>query len=137
MEYGSFLVDSGPADKITLLQPIQNRGLRICLQKKIGQMSTNNLHKKCKVDRLAIRRKKQLVCLMYRHSQDRENLAARPNRRTRGDLKVKLKVERPKRSKYRTGPLYRGMQAWDELPLHIQELPDVAQFKNKVKPYLK
>ena len=137
MEYGNFLIDSGPATLIKKFQPLQNRGLRICLKKRIGQMSTNKLHKKCKVERLDIRRKRQLACLMYRHSQVKGNLASKPNMRTRGDLKVKLKVERPKRSKYRSSPLYRGMQVWDELPLHLQELPDVAQFKTKLKSHLK
>ena len=137
LEYGSFLTDSGPATIVKKYQPLQNRGLRICTRKRIGEMSTNKLHKTCKVQRIEVRRNVQLACLMYKHSKEAENQRPRRHRRTRGDMKVKLNVERPKRTKYRSGPLYRGMLIWDNLEVHIQEQPDIYQFKTELKKHLK
>ena len=136
IEYCDFLVDSGPADRIRKLQTHQNNGLRICVRKKIGEMTTNQLHKKCNVERLDPRRRKHLACLMYRHASVEGNCIIQ-NNRTRADSKRKLKVERPKREKYRRGPLYRGMQIWSELDSDLQKQESVHQFKAKLQKVIK
>ena len=136
LEYGNFIVDSGPQTGIRRLQTQQNNGLRICTRSKVIDISINQLHKTCKVARLETRRKKQLACLMYRHTTNPENCVIQRNR-TRSDKKVKMKVERPHREKYRKGPLYRGMLIWDELDCYIQDAETVDQFKTKIASIIK
>ena len=136
IEYGDFIIDSGPVKLIRKLQTHQNNGLRICMRKKIGEVSTNYLHSKCKVERLELRRKRHLACLMYRHANTDSNCVTQ-HHRTRSDAKKKLLVERPKKEKYRKGPLYRGMQIWDEIPPDIQKCEGSHLFKIKIKTVIK
>ena len=136
IEYCDFLIESGKPTLVRKLQTHQNNGLRICTRKKIGDISTNQLHKTCKVERLEPRRKRHLLCLIYRHAQDNDNCVTRLNR-TRSDSKKKLRVERPKREKYRKGPLYRGMQSWDDLDTTVQNIEDVFIFKKKLRTVIK
>ena len=131
LEYGDFLVDSVPKSHIKQLQTVQNKGLRTCLRVKPLEMSTNALHKKCKIERLCPRRKRHLVSLIYKVAQDPNNRVLQ-NNRTRSDKKVKLKVERPKREKYKKGPLYRGMGLWDQIPSDIQKSESGYIFKTKI-----
>ena len=81
-----------------------------------------------RVERLAPRRKRHLAALIYKVAQDPRNRILQQNR-TRSDKKVKLKVERPKREKYKKGPLYRGMQLWDQIPHDIQKCESSHIFK--------
>ena len=74
--------------------------------------STNTMHRKCNVERLAPRRKRHLAALIYKVAQDPRNRILQRNR-TRSDKKVKLRVERPTQEKYKKGPLYLGMQLCD------------------------
>ena len=89
---------------------------------------TNAAYRKCKMERLLNRRNRHLVNLVFKHAEDPDNRVLQ-NNRTRSDKKVKLKVERPKREKYRRGPLYRGMQLWDELPPDVQKSDSLQLFK--------
>ena len=67
---------------------------------------------------------------MYKYGQGEANIAP-TRRRTRGDMKIRFRVERPKREKYRTSPLYRGMLEWNELDEDVQKSPDIIIFKKK------
>ena len=116
---------------IKQLQTAQNKGLRTCLHVRPLDLSTNKLHRKCKIERLAPRRKRHLAALMYKVSQDPRNRILQRNR-TRSDKKVKLKVERPKREKYKKGPLYRGMLLWDQIPHDIQHCDSSHIFKTRI-----
>lgn len=66
-----------------------------------------------------------------------KNNCVKQNVRTRASNKVKLKMERPKREKYKRGPLYRGMLLWNELHENVQKLESVHMFKNKIKQIIK
>ena len=132
MEYGDFLFDSAPPNKVRKLQVQQNNSLRICTRTKVGDVSVNYLHRKCKVERLEPRRKRHLLCLIYRHASIPGNLLPSLNR-TRGDGKKRIKVERPKREKYRRNPLYRGVMMWEELDVDTQMLESIHLFQNKLK----
>ena len=74
--------------------------------------------------------------MMYRHAESEGNCIGQHNR-TRSDLKRKLKVERPKREKYKRGPLYRGMIIWDELNSELQKSESIHIFKSKLKNVIK
>ena len=86
---------------------------------------------KCKVERLEPCRKRHSASLIYKVAQDPNNRVLQRNR-TRSDKKVKLKVEQPKREKYRKGPLYRGMELWDQIPHDIQKSDSVHILKAKI-----
>ena len=132
LEYGDFLVESAPKSHIKQLQTVQNKGLRTCLRVKPMDLSTNALQRKCKVERLGPRRKRHLVSLIYKVAQDPKNRVLQ-NNRTRSDKKIKLKVERPKREKYKKGPLYRGMGLWDQISSEIQKCDSSHIFKAKIQ----
>ena len=57
--------------------------------------------------------------------------------RTRGDSKKRVKLQRPKREKYRRSPLYRGSQLWDELSQADQQIESIHTFKTRLKKIIK
>ena len=96
LDYMSILVDSSTQRKIKKLQPLQNRAICI-VEKRVGYISTlemNELHKKHKLKLLCERRKVFMLKLMYKLSQDAENVNDyRPHMVLRTAPKVKMKLD--------------------------------------------
>ena len=115
MEYSSFLLDGAPEWVPRKLQVIQNDCLRICVRARdVREVSIDELHVECEIDKLETRRNKFLLALMYQRSQNEQNTVL-PVRELRSSSSIKLKVSRPKCELYRRSPLFRGASLWDGL----------------------
>ena len=97
----------------------------------IRTVSVIALHKECKVEFLARKRKLQLLCLMWKKAHGGEALEQR-NVRTRGDLKIKFAKRRAKSSFYQKSPYYRGVSLWDIHDNNIQRLSTIKRFKHAI-----
>ena len=107
--------------------------LRKCLQiKNPLDISEEALHVKCNIKILSKRRDIQLLSLIHKWSRDISNVVPPERQRTRGDSKIKLKVDRPRLTAYRKSPLYRGKILWDVLDQNIQKIDKAVTFRKKV-----
>ena len=133
LEYGDIVLDGGPETLVGEIQTIQNHCLRACLHiwdpRSISRIA---LHDKCKVKWLKERRTASLLCRMYRLSRDPEHVIV-PVRELRGNVYIKLKVQRPKGETYRKSPKYRGHLAWNELGSEVQQLPSYEKFVTEIR----
>ena len=114
LEYASTVLESGPKDLCNKLQVLQNRGLRICKRiHKAREVHINDLHDDCKIDTLEVRRKRSLLCHMYKWSRDEQNILYKPTIRTRQDKTMQLKIPNAKDCKaYSKTPRFRGNEEW-------------------------
>ena len=107
IDYMSILVNSSTQRKIKKLQPLQNRALRT-IEKVSGYMSTldmKELHSKLNLKLLNERRKIFMLKLMYKLSQDNENVNRyRPEMILRTAPKVKMKIEFTDKERVRRSP---------------------------------
>ena len=71
---------------------------------------------------LTVRRKRNILGLMYQFSQKPNNTVTAP-RVLRGDDKVRLKVQRPKGQLYCNSPLYRGLLPGQSYLVSNKRLP--------------
>ena len=105
LDYLSFLVYSSTQRKISKLQPVQNRAIRI-VRKKSGYISTADmevLHKELKLKLLVERRKLFMLALMYKLSKIENNVNTyRPEMLLRTSSKVKMKLALTKKKGYYT-----------------------------------
>ena len=131
LDYGSFYIGSAHSADLTKLQRMQNQALRICLRTGIRSTSVITLHKECKIEFLARKRKLQLLCLMWKKAHNGEALEQR-NVRTRGDLKIKFAKRRAKSSFYQKSPYYRGVSLWDTLHHNVQWLTTIRRIKHAI-----
>ena len=69
---------------------------------------------------------------MYTLSRKQENITL-PVRDLRGNVKIKLKVQRPSAQLYRDSPLYRGHLAWEALDAEVQHLDTIDLFHETLK----
>ena len=133
LEYGDLILDGAPDTLVAEIQMIQNHCLRACLHIWDPRTITrDNLHIQCSAKRLHERRTASLLCRMYKLSCDPNNVVI-PVRDLRGNINVKLKVQRPKGETYRKSPKYRGHLAWNKLTSNVQRLDSYEKFCNEVK----
>ena len=134
LEYCSFILDSATVRDQQRLQTLQNRGLRKCLGiKNPLDITEEALHTAAEMDTLSRRRDVQLIVHTHKLSKKPEYVVHSATNRTRGDMKIHLKVNRPRLTTYKKSPLYRGMLLWDVLDPKVQQIPGRAQFKNNIK----
>ena len=132
IEYCSFYTGSAHQAELAKLQRMQNQALRICLRTGIRTVSVVDLHKECKVEFLARKRKLQLLNIMWKKARAGEALEQR-HVRTRGDLKIKFAKRRAKTSFYQKSPYYRAVSLWDTLEYPVQHLPTKRRFKHAIE----
>ena len=95
-------------------------------------VSVIDLHKECRIEFLARKRKRQVLYSMWKKAHGGEALEQR-NIRTRGDLKIKFAKRRAKTSFYQKSPYYRGVTSWDSLDSKTQHLPTKRWFKHAIE----
>ena len=114
------------------LQKLQNDMLRICDKSKIvDRVSIELLHEKCNILSLEQRMRKQILWLMYILSKDVNSLRI-PPRETRNASKIVFKLPTSITPKYERSPFYIGTKLWDELPMDVQKLNSVFEFKKEI-----
>ena len=132
-EYCDFVLESGPEGLVQELQTVQNHCLRYCLGIADPRLITRvALHVTCKCKWLHDRRRINLLCLMYKHSRNADNLII-PTRVLRSYVQMKIKLQRPKSQLYRDSPLHRGAALWDKVLPPDQELMSLDLFMAKMK----
>ena len=74
--------------------------------------------------------------IMFKQSLDSDNIDHyRPECILRSRDKVKLKTRFSRITKIQRSPFYRGVQAWNSLPLEVQNEKNSQAFKNIVNRY--
>ena len=132
-DYGDFVLESSTDDLIDEIETLQNHCLRACLRIRDPRTITSEaLRIRCGCKSLISRRRENLLCIMYKYAGDPENVMV-PVRALRGNVKVKLKLQRPGGELYRRSPQYRGFLEWNELDAEVQKLPCYKSFVNDVK----
>ena len=69
---------------------------------------------------------------MYRHAQDMNNVL-QPTRVLRGNVKIHIMRVRLKKDVYAKGPLYRGVELWNELDHSVQHKATKDGFVHALK----
>ena len=130
LEYADFLVDSCQKSKISKLECIQKRSVRIIDGCKHKGLRYEELQMIYGLESLEVRRQKHHLALMYRHSKTPENLDnTRPEVTLRNNNKVKFKIKTTKLTKVQKSPYFRGVSLWDQLPEDVQRATTKVKFK--------
>ena len=136
IDYVSVLVNSSTQRKISKLQPLQNRAVRV-IKKLTGYISTEEmekLHKELHLKLLGERRKMFMLSLMYKLSKEEDNVERyRPEMLLRTGPKVKMKIAFTNKERVLRSPYYVCNRLWDKLDSDIQASKTVVDFKNNLK----
>ena len=141
MDYGDFVIDSGIKANIDRLDRLQTRTIR-CIEYQLDRdklKDLNILYQRYKLEPLEVRRKRNLVKLMYSESKQPLNLDIyRPKMVLRSSRSVKMNHTFTRLTKIQKSPYYRGLELWDKLPQEIQKVESKIEFKNKIRslPFL-
>ena len=135
MDYIDFVVESGSADRIKKLDNLQKKAIRRVEYCKTPEMrqSLDVLLEKYKIENLRLRRKRNLVKIMYSQSSCPENRkidTVKINLRSKN--KIHLKKDFTSKTKILNSPLYRGIGLWDSLPSDMQQEKDFRVFKKRL-----
>ena len=137
VEYADLLIESGPAERVTQLQNLENRSIRIIDNKSNPNLDVNRLSSLYRLAQLKERRAEHLCVVMYRVSKKQELLENhRPAVNLRSKNKIKFKVRRRDKEKYLKSPLSRGIVLWDRIPEEIQKSTTKVKFKKHIKSLL-
>ena len=137
VEYADIMVESGPTDKITRLQTLQDRALRIIDNKEHQNLDVDELSVHYRILPLKLCRSEHLGSVMYRLSKNNSMLEyTRPRVHLRNHNKIKFKVHKRIYEKYLKSPLSRGITVWDRIPESIQRSTTKVKFKNGIQPIL-
>ena len=135
LDYIDFVVDSGSADRIRNLDKLQKKALRrieYCINPE-NRQDTEVLMGKFKIEDLKLRRKRNMVKIMYTQSTKAEYIETLScDRNLRSTEKIKLKNYFTSKTKVLNSPLYRGIRLWNSLPADIQKEKDKYSFKRRV-----
>ena len=139
LDYVDFVVDSGSADRIKKLDTLEKKAIRrieYCINV-TNRQETNMLREKYKIEDLKLRRKRNLVKIMYHQSLNIDNLRkVTTDKNLRSKKKVKLDNNFTNKTKVFNSPLYRGIRLWDTLPMEIQKETDKYSFKKKISKHI-
>ena len=138
LDYIDFVVESGSADRIKKLETLQKKAIRRVEYCAIPENRQNFdvLLGKYNVESLKLRRKRNLVKIMYSQSSCSENLkinTVKINLRSR--KKVHMKKNFTSKTKIMDSPYYRGIKLWDSLPSDLQKEKDFRTFKKRLKTH--
>ena len=136
LDYMSIVVNSSTQRKIKKLQPLQNRAIRT-IEKRSGYISTEEmkeLHPKLNLKLLHNRRKLFMLKLMYKLSQDPENVNRyRPEMLLRTAPKVKMKIDFTDKERVRRSPYYLCNQYWEKIDSAIQTANNIFDFSKQLR----
>ena len=139
LDYIDFVTDSGSAERIQRLDNLQKKAIR---RTEYCALAANRkdvvtLQELYKIEPLRLRRKRNLVKIMYNQSQEENNLKeCNLNMELRSAKKVKMKSDFTSKTRVLNSPLYRGLKLWDSLPANIQKEKDKYKFKRKLSTHV-
>lgn len=115
------------------LQRLQNRALRIIYQSASAD-TYEQLHLKARLLPVRQRADRQTICLIFRRSrmQDVYPHVATGNALTRSANKIRFDLPKPNLEKYKSFPMYHGVQVWDGLAAGVQHSITYDQFKSNL-----
>lgn len=133
MDYASFAYTGANKGLLTKLQRIQNRALKVCLNRFGDRISNNDLHNQAGILPLERRWQELLLSFMYSLSQKGKFKDRERDRFTRSLERYNF-IDRAHRTEfYKRNPIYRGAKLWDNLDKSHQKLESKASFKFHVK----
>ena len=136
LDYLCILVNSSTQRRISKLQPLQNKAIRI-IETCTGYISTmdiDKLHVKLNLKLLRVRRNIFMLKMMYKLSRIEENVNRyRPEMMLRTGPKVKMKIVFTDKERVRRSPYYIGINLWDKLESDLQLSKTQIEFNNKLK----
>ena len=137
IEYADLVIDSGPPDKITRLQNLQDRAIRIIDDGRHGALDIDVVSNLYRITPLKIRRAEHLSLVMFRLKSDPLRIEHdRPNIHLRGRKKIKFKKYKRQNEKYLRSIFNRGVTLWDRIPEQVQRSTTKVKFKREIGPYL-
>lgn len=130
LEYGNITNTLMNKAQYKKLQSLQNRALNI-IYSNDRTLSLEEKHSKAKILTIAQRADKQLLCLMFRRSRVPDEYPQVDTLvNTRGNVKIRFDIPRPRSERFKSFPLYRGACLWDELPASTQKANTYEMFKS-------
>ena len=104
------LVELGPSEKVSRLQSLQDKAVRIIDNNEHRGVGTEGLNNLFRMDLLKLRRPEHLACSMYRLSTNASRVeTGRPRVHLRSRNKIKFKIQKRTYEKYLKSPLSRGI----------------------------
>ena len=92
---------------------------------------------KYKIEELKLRRKINLVKVMYTQSSNIDNLKKiTTDKNLRSKNKIELRKNLTSKTKVFNIPLYRGIRLWDTLPAEMQKDTNKHSFKKKISSHV-
>ena len=138
LDYIDFVIESGSADRINKLNNIQKKAIRrieYCVTPE-NRIEIKTLQEKYDIEDLNLRRKRNIVKIMYAQSTLVENKKEDyANMTLRSSKKVKMKNNFTDKTKVYNSPHNRGLRLWNELPPDLQKEKDKHTFKKHLKSY--
>ena len=138
LDYIDFVIDSGSANRIQKLDNLQRKAIRrieYCMLP-ANRKDIDTLQELYKIEPLRLRRKRNLVKIMYNQSHEENNLKeCNVNMELRSAKKIKMKSDLTSKTRVYNSLLYRGLKLWDSLPADIQKEKDKYKFKKKLSTY--
>ena len=132
------MVESGSKVNIDRLDTLQNRFLR-CVENCLDstkRLTLKELYHKYNIEPLCVRRKRNLLKIMYGESKNAGNIDMyRPTMVLRSSTTVKMHHQFTKLSKIQKSLYYRGLALWDKLPKEYQTMSAKKEFKRVIKQY--
>ena len=134
MEYGDTFLVGATAEKRKKLQTLQNKGLS-CALSLDRDISTEELHRRAKLQKLKNRREQHLLSHMFDIvSYGRQLRKPRLSGvRTRSQNKKMIKLRKPNTEKYKKSLAYMGPQKWNSLPDQYHHLKTRLHFNTRIK----
>ena len=109
--------------KVNKLQPLQNRAVKIILNKYeyICTEEMMNLHSQLGLLTMGCRRKMFMLCLVFKYSKKQINLDEhRPDMVLCGRHKVKIKLAFSNKGRVLKSPYYLAVHLWNQLEVDVQ-----------------
>ena len=135
LDYIDYVIDSTSSDRVSKLDKLQNKAIRrieYCIDKN-KRKDIDVLHTMYNIEKLSVRRNRNLTKIMYRESKDMNNInLLRPQMELRSKTKVKMKLKFTSLTRVQMSRLYRGLKLWDSLPPTLQKEDDYQTFKSEL-----
>ena len=134
-DYADFMVESARKPKIDKLEKLQEKGIRYVDNDIHYTADIETLYRTYNIQKLFMRYKEHLSCIMYRYSKLSDKLEyKRPSINLRSNKKVKFKkLRKRKYEQYLKSPLVRGVKVWEMLPVAVQKATTKVKFKSYMK----
>ena len=137
VEYADIMSDSGPTEKITKLQKLQDKVLYTIDNGENPNLDADQLSINYRILPLKLRREEHLSSLMYRLSKNVELLeSVRPDVHLRNRNKIRFRSHKGTYEKYLKSPMSHGITMWDLITEAVQRSTTKVKFKKGINSIL-